>query len=120
MGKTDPSAPSHKQQTMILVPMNAQGVQIKRPMTVFGADDAPHGHAEMLFSNVRYVQYLLLHCLESMHVSLFHVLWSLAASSSICMIPHSLLPTVHVRIHISDISRCDTCFLSLSEVFGLV
>jgi acyl-CoA dehydrogenase len=53
MGKTDPSAPVHKQQSMILVPLDVPGVQIKRALTVFGYDDAPHGHAEMVFENVR-------------------------------------------------------------------
>jgi acyl-CoA dehydrogenase len=53
MGKTDPSAPPHKQQTMILVPMDAPGVKIERMLTVFGYDHAPHGHAEVAFSNVR-------------------------------------------------------------------
>jgi len=53
MGKTDPSAPKHKQQSMILVPRATQGVTVLRPMTVFGYDDAPHGHMEILFENVR-------------------------------------------------------------------
>ena len=53
MGKTDPSAPDHKQQSMILVPMDARGVKIERLLTVFGYDHAPHGHGEVTFDNVR-------------------------------------------------------------------
>ncbi len=53
MGKTDPSAPKHKQQSMILVPMDAPGVKIKRLLTVFGYDHAPHGHGDVPFTNVR-------------------------------------------------------------------
>src|SRR5258707_1354304 len=53
MGKTDPSAPSHKQQSMILVPLDTPGVRIVRMLTVFGYDHAPHGHAEIHFENVR-------------------------------------------------------------------
>jgi acyl-CoA dehydrogenase len=53
MGQTDPSAPAHKRQSMILVPMDAPGVTVKRLLTVFGYDHAPHGHAEVLFENVR-------------------------------------------------------------------
>jgi acyl-CoA dehydrogenase len=53
MGKTDSAGPPHKQQSMILVPMDAPGVRIVRLLTVFGYDDAPHGHAEVTFENVR-------------------------------------------------------------------
>jgi len=53
MGKTDPSAPPHKQQSMILVPMDVPGVKIERMLTVFGYDHAPHGHGQVTFENVR-------------------------------------------------------------------
>lgn len=53
MGKTDPGADRHRQQSMILVPMGAEGVEVVRPLTVYGYDHAPHGHAEMRFENVR-------------------------------------------------------------------
>src|SRR5882724_5562504 len=53
MGKTDPSAATHKQQSMILVPLDTPGVKIVRMLTVFGYDHAPHGHAEIRFENVR-------------------------------------------------------------------
>jgi acyl-CoA dehydrogenase len=53
MGKTDPSAARHLQQSMIIIPRDTPGVNIKRMMHVYGYDDAPHGHAEILFENVR-------------------------------------------------------------------
>ena len=49
MGKTDPQAPRHKQQSMILAPMDAPGITIERMLPVFGYDDAPHGHGEVRF-----------------------------------------------------------------------
>ena len=53
MGKTDPEAPRHSQQSMILVPANTPGVKIHRPLSVMGYDDAPHGHMEVEFKDVR-------------------------------------------------------------------
>jgi len=54
MGKTDPQNPNrHKQQSMIIVPRDTAGVTVLRPLPVFGYDDAPHGHGEVLFENVR-------------------------------------------------------------------
>jgi acyl-CoA dehydrogenase len=53
MGKTDPAAPKHKQQSMILVPLDLPGVKIERMLTVYGYDHAPHGHGEITFTDVR-------------------------------------------------------------------
>jgi acyl-CoA dehydrogenase len=53
MGKTDPEAPRHQQQSMILVPRDAPGVTVVRALNVFGYDDAPHGHMEIDFEDVR-------------------------------------------------------------------
>jgi acyl-CoA dehydrogenase len=53
MGKTDPTAHRHSQQSMILVPADTPGITVLRPLTVFGYDDAPHGHMEVEFKNVR-------------------------------------------------------------------
>jgi acyl-CoA dehydrogenase len=53
MGKTDPLAARHKQQSMILVPLDTPGVAIRRMLPVFGYDDAPHGHGEIRFDNAR-------------------------------------------------------------------
>lgn len=53
MGKTDPDAPKHAQQSMILVPAGSPGITVRRPLSVFGYDDAPHGHMEITLENVR-------------------------------------------------------------------
>jgi acyl-CoA dehydrogenase len=53
MGKTNPDAPRHSQQSMVLVPADTKGINILRHLNVMGYDDAPHGHAEVLFENVR-------------------------------------------------------------------
>lgn len=53
MGKTDPDGPKHMQQSMIVVPMDTPGINIKRMLPVFGYDDAPHGHGEVEFEDVR-------------------------------------------------------------------
>ena len=53
MGKTDANAPKHSQQSMIVVPAGTPGIKILRPLSVFGYDDAPHGHMEVDFTNVR-------------------------------------------------------------------
>ncbi|WP_088006050.1 acyl-CoA dehydrogenase family protein [Indiicoccus explosivorum] len=53
MGKTDPDAPRHQQQSMVLVPFDTPGVEVKRFLPVFGYDHAPHGHAEVHYNNVR-------------------------------------------------------------------
>jgi acyl-CoA dehydrogenase len=56
MGKTDFDAPRHSQQSMVVVPAETPGIKIVRPLSVFGYDDAPHGHMEVLFENVRVPQ----------------------------------------------------------------
>jgi acyl-CoA dehydrogenase len=53
MGKTDPDAPAHRQQSMLLVPADTPGIHVRRPVTVFGYDDAPHGHMDIQLTDVR-------------------------------------------------------------------
>jgi acyl-CoA dehydrogenase len=53
MGKSDPNAPAYRQQSMIVVPRDTPGIKIVKMLHVFGYDDAPHGHAEVLFKDVR-------------------------------------------------------------------
>ena len=53
MGKTDPKAPRHQQQSQILVPLDTKGIKVEKMLPVFGFDDAPHGHAQVLLENVR-------------------------------------------------------------------
>ena len=53
MGKSDPNAPRHQQQSMVLVPMNTPGLEVVRPLSVFGYYDSPEGHAEIILKNVR-------------------------------------------------------------------
>ena len=52
MGKTRTDGPAHAQQSMVLVPMASPGVKLERPLSVYGYDDAPHGHAEVAFERV--------------------------------------------------------------------
>ena len=68
MGKTNPDASRHQQQSQILVPMETPGVEIVRHLPVFGFDDAPHGHSEVKLDNVR-VPLNMLHKLSPDHCS---------------------------------------------------
>jgi acyl-CoA dehydrogenase len=65
MGVTEPDAPPHQRQSMVLVPMETPGIEVVRPLRVFGYDDAPHGHVELRFDGVRVPQANLIHAAGS-------------------------------------------------------
>lgn len=53
LGKSDPNADKHKQHSLIIVPADSPGITVKRMLSVYGYDDAPHGHGHLVFDNVR-------------------------------------------------------------------
>jgi len=69
MGKSDPSAPAYRQQSMIVVPRDTAGIKIVKMLHVFGYDDAPHGHAEVVYDNVRVPKGNIHHCMRAIGVA---------------------------------------------------
>jgi acyl-CoA dehydrogenase len=83
MGKTNPDNPKHSQQSQILVPLDAKGINIMRPLTVFGYDDAPHGHMEIELKDVR-VPARICCSAKAAASRLRRAVWARAASTIAC------------------------------------